>query len=81
MNHQFSDSERANAVPFTLKLENDTCSTSVHSFQPITVGGDSPFAFLGMSSNPIENLASPLFDRDFDYTSQRRISILRNPII
>ena len=57
-----SDSERA-TQSVTLKLENDTCSTSVHSFQPITVGGDSPFAFLGMSSNPIENLASPLFDR------------------
>ena len=57
-----SDSERA-TQSVTLKLENDACSTSLHSFQPITVGGDSPFAFLGMSSYPIENLASPLFDR------------------
>ena len=57
-----SNSKRA-TQSVTLKLENDACSTSLHPPQPITVGGGSPFAFLGMSSYPIENLASTLFDR------------------
>ena len=57
-----SNSKRA-TQSVTLKLENDACSTSPHPPQPISVGGGSPFAFLGMSSYPIENLASTLFDR------------------
>ncbi len=57
-----SISKRA-TQPVVFKQKNDECFTSLQSFQAVTVGGEAPFAFLGISSGAIKNQESAFFDK------------------